>query len=100
MIKHIVLWKLTDQLTKEEKNEVVAAAKKHLEGLKGKIDGLIDIQVEIDPLASSNVDLMLDSTFASEEALANYAVHPEHVAVADAYVRPYIKTRSCIDFGM
>ena len=37
----------------------------------------------LNPLASSNADVMLDSVFESEEALKAYAVHPEHVAVAD-----------------
>ena len=41
---------------------------------------------------------MLDSTFESEEALKGYAVHPEHVAVADNKVRPYTKIRSCLDY--
>jgi hypothetical protein len=59
---------------------------------------MIDIKVNINGLASSNADLMLDSTFESEEALKGYAVHPEHVAVADGKVRPYTKIRSCLDF--
>ena len=41
---------------------------------------------------------MLDSTFEDEAALKNYAVHPEHVAVADNKVRPYTKLRSCLDY--
>lgn len=53
-----------------------------------------------DGLASSTADMMLDSTFVSEQALRGYAVHPAHVAVADTYVRPYIKTRSCMDFAL
>ncbi|MDE7201938.1 MAG: Dabb family protein [Lachnospiraceae bacterium] len=57
-----------------------------------------EIKVEINPLASSNADVMLDSTLESEEALKGYAVHPEHVAVADGKVRPYTKTRVCMDF--
>ena len=59
---------------------------------------MIDIKVNINGLASSNADLMLDSTFESEEALKGYAVHPDHVAVADGKVRPYTKVRSCLDF--
>ena len=43
-----------------------------------------DIKVNINGLESSNVDLMLDSTFESVEALKGYSVHPEHVAVADS----------------
>ncbi|MBQ1609177.1 MAG: Dabb family protein, partial [Lachnospiraceae bacterium] len=49
-------------------------------------------------LETSNADLMLDSTFESFEALKGYAVHPDHVAVADGAVRPYTKLRSCLDF--
>lgn len=41
---------------------------------------------------------MLDSTFENEEALKGYAVHPEHVKVADGKVRPYMEVRMCIDY--
>ena len=58
----------------------------------------LEIKVNINGLASSNADLMLDSTFDNEEALKNYATHPEHVAVADSKVRPYTKIRSCLDY--
>lgn len=98
MVKHIILWQLKDELTAEQKAEVKLAAKQALEGLYGKIDGLLSIQVHINGLATSNVDMMLDSTLESEEALKNYAVHPDHVHVANTYVRPYTKTRACLDF--
>jgi len=98
MVKHIILWTLKDELSDEEKKTVKAGIKEGLEGLMGKIPGLTDIKVNTEGLASSNADLMLDSTFENEEALKGYAVHPEHVAVADGKVRPYTKTRSCLDF--
>ena len=98
MVKHIILWTLKDNYTEEEKREIKNNIKKGLEGLMGKIPGLIDIKVNIEPLASSNADLMLDSSFENEEALKGYAVHPDHVAVADGMVRPYTATRSCLDF--
>ncbi|MBR5637006.1 MAG: Dabb family protein [Pseudobutyrivibrio sp.] len=98
MVKHIILWTLKDELSAEEKEQVKKEIKEGLEGLAGKIPGMIDIKVNINGLASSNADLMLDSTFESEEALKGYAVHPEHVAVADGKVRPYTKIRSCLDF--
>ena len=98
MVKHIILWTLKDELSAEKKEQVKLGIKEGLEGLAGKIPGMIDIKVNINGLASSNADLMLDSTFESEEALKGYAVHPEHVAVADGKVRPYTKIRSCLDF--
>lgn len=98
MTKHIILWTLKDELSAEEKVAVKAAIKEGLEGLAGKISGLVDIHVQTDCLPSSNADLMLDSTFTDEAALKAYAVHPAHVAVADGKVRPYTKLRSCLDF--
>ena len=98
MVKHIILWTLKDERSAEEKEQVKKGIKEGLEGLAGKIPGMIDIKVNINGLASSNADLMLDSTFENEDALKGYAVHPEHVAVADGKVRPYTKIRSCLDF--
>lgn len=98
MIKHIILWQLKDDFSEDEKKEIRAGIKEGLEALKGKIPGLLDISVRTEYLASSNVDVMLDSTFESEEALKGYAVHPEHVAVADGRVRPFTKSRACMDY--
>ena len=99
MVKHIILWTLRPELTEEEKNTVKAGIKEGLEGLVGKVPGLLDVKVHIDGrLASSTADVMLDSTLESEAALKGYAQHPEHVAVANSKVRPYTDQRSCLDF--
>ena len=98
MVKHVILWTLKEELSTSEKEEVKRGIKEGLEGLAGKIPGLMDIKVNIDGLSSSNADLMLDSTFENEEALKGYAVHPEHVVVADGKVRPYTAIRSCLDY--
>ena len=98
MIKHIILWQLNDGYTEDEIKEIKAGIKTGLEDLKGQIPGLIDIKVVTEGLASSNADVMLDSTFESEEALKGYAVHPKHVAVADGKVRPYTVSRVCMDY--
>ena len=99
MVKHIILWTLNPELSEAEKAKVKAEIKAGLEGLVGKVPGLIDVKVIIDGrLASSNADVMLDSTLESEEALKGYAAHPEHVAVANGKVRPYTVQRSCLDF--
>ena len=99
MVKHIILWTLNPELSEEEKNEVKAGIKACLEGLVGKVPGLLDLKVNISGrLASSNADVMLDSTLESAEALEGYAKHPEHVSVANNKVRPYTVQRSCLDF--
>lgn len=98
MVKHIILWNLKEEYSEEHKAKIKLDIKEGLEALKGKIPGLIDIKVHIEGLASSNVDLMLDSTFEDEDSLKVYASHPAHVAVADGKVRPFTATRSCMDF--
>lgn len=98
MVKHIILWQLKDELSEEEKIKIKADIKSGLEGLDGKIPGLLEIHVETEGLASSNADLMLDSSFEDEDSLKGYAVHPAHVAVADGKVRPFTKARVCLDF--
>ena len=99
MVKHIILWKLRSELSAAEKREKALAIKQGLEGLKGQVPGLTDIHVQIDGvLASSNADIMLDSTLESAEALKGYAVHPAHVAVANGVVRPNTELRTCLDF--
>ena len=98
MVKHVILWQLKDELSEEEKKNVKDGIKTNLEALLGKIPGLVEIKVQTEYLASSNADVMLDSLFENEEALKGYAIHPEHVKVADNNVRPYTKTRVCMDY--
>ncbi len=98
MVKHIILWKLKVEFSEEEKKQIKAGIKEGLEGLAGQIPGMTEIKVRIDCLPSSTVDVMLDSTFESAEALKAYSTHPKHVAVADSKVRPYTAVRSCMDY--
>ena len=99
MVRHIILWKLKEALSEQEKLAVKAGAKQGLEGLKGVVPGLLDMRVHTEGLPSSNADMMLESTFVDEAALKGYAKHPAHVAVADSKVRPFVQTRLCLDFN-
>lgn len=101
MVKHIILWTLDPALSDEEKATVKAGIKAGLEGLVGQVPGLLDVKVHTEGrLASSNADVMLDSTLESEEALKGYARHPAHMAVANGKVRPYTVQRACLDFEL
>lgn len=97
MVKHIILWKLKEE---HNNNSVKEGIKNGLEGLLGKIPSLIEISVQTSSLASSNADVMLYSVFENEDALKGYAVHPEHIHIADTFVRPFTQTRMCLDFEL
>ena len=98
MVKHIVLYTLKEGV---DKAQAVSIIRESLEPLVGVIPGLVSITVNADGrLASSNADVMLDSTFADEAALKGYAVHPAHQEVANTKVRPFTETRLCLDFEL
>ncbi|MDE5778237.1 MAG: Dabb family protein [Lachnospiraceae bacterium] len=98
MVKHVILWKLKEKLSETEREQILADMKDHLEGLVGIVPGLRSLNVVVNKLDSSNADVMLDSALESEAALKGYQTHPEHVRVADTYVRPYTEVRLCIDY--
>ena len=98
MVRHVIVWTLKDEYSDSEKEQIKAGIKEGLEGLQGKIPGLVEIKVNNDKLASSSGDAMLDSLFENEEALKNYSSNPLHVEVANTKVRPYVKIRSSFDY--
>lgn len=98
MVKHIVLWKLKEELSTEEKAKVKREIKEGLEGLKEKIKELVEIKVNIDGLEGSTVDVLLDTVFENEEALRTYAAHPDHIAVGMAKIKPFMAERICYDY--
>lgn len=97
MVKHVIIWDFKDELTAEQKKEAAARMKEGLEGLKGVVEGLVSIKVNTELLGTSNGDIMLDSEFVDEKALAYYADHPAHVKVKE-YVHTVVKARKCVDY--
>lgn len=98
MVRHIILWKLKESLSVTEKESVKQDIKAGLEGLMGKVPGIVSIKVNINGLPTSNADVMLDSAFTDFESLKAYAIHPLHVAVAESKVKPFTELRVCLDF--
>lgn len=95
MVKHICVWKLKD----EHNNDATKLSmKKTLEQLPSVVPGLKELKVQIETLPSANADVMLYSVLESEDALKGYAIHPEHVRVADTFVRPFLANALTMDF--
>lgn len=81
MIRHIVMWNLKGA-SKEEWTHNVRLLRQSFESIKGRIPGLLHLEIGVD---QSHVDYACDvvlySEFESVQALAAYAVHPEHLRV-------------------
>ena len=97
MVRHIILWKLKESFTEEEKAAARAEAKRRLESLNGRIEGMCELKVITDRLPTSTADMMLDSSFTDAEALAGYQKNPLHLEAA-GYVRSVVESRLCLDF--
>ena len=98
MVKHIVLFKLKDRAEGASRADNARVAKARLEALRGRIPGLLDLAVGLNPDPNdSSYDLALDSTFESSAALAAYQVHPEHQAVAD-FIGRVCESRTVADY--
>ncbi len=97
LIRHIVSWNFKEEFTAEENRNHALKMKNDLEALKEKIPGIISLEVVLDLLPGSNHDIALYSSFESEQALAVYQRHPEHVRVSN-WIGTVVKNRACIDF--
>lgn len=98
MVHHIILWKIKDDISEEQKVQIKQNVKTGLEGLMGKVAEIKKIHVQIDALATSTADIMLDSEFETADALKAYSTNPFHVEVANTYVRPFMEIRMCLDY--
>ena len=97
-VHHIVMWKFKEEIAEERKPELKAAMAENLAALVGKVPGLLTVQFVETPIPSSTHDMALVTTFEKAEDIAAYSKHPEHVAVADTYVRPFVCNRACLDY--
>ena len=98
MIRHIVAWRLKDAALGNGKAENARLMKAKLEALRGRIPGLLRLDVGLDFSATENsADVVLVTDFDSREALAAYQVHPEHKAVV-AFVSQIVAERRLIDY--
>ena len=91
MVKHIVVYKLKEDINKEEAVAIIASC---LEPLVGKIPGLTHMEIR---RCFQGSDYALYSEFESAQALADYAVHPLHLE-AKSHFHHFIATRPAADY--
>ena len=98
MIKHIVLWKLKDFAEETTKQQNALKIKGLLEEMRGKIPGMLKLEVGLNFEKSGDAaDISLYTEFESREALDAYQIHPAHMPAKKSI--PLVRTeRRVVDY--
>jgi hypothetical protein len=91
------MWSYKGTFSDAENESNARKVKHELESLANIISEVEELSVHINELSTSNMDIMLDSLFESEETLAAYKIHPEHQRVA-AFIETVLQNRVCLDY--
>jgi hypothetical protein len=100
MIKHIILWRLKEFAENSTKQENALKVKAMLENMRGKIPGMLKLEVGLNfETSDSASDISLYTEFESRGALEAYQIHPVHMKVKEFL--PLIRTeRRVVDYEM
>lgn len=97
MVKHIVLFKLKDEVSADEKLAAMSAFKKAIEVLPVTIPVIRKIEVGLNINSSESWSIALYSEFDTLDDVKAYAVHPHHVA-AGKLIADVKESRACVDY--
>ncbi len=97
MIRHVVMWKFKDTAEGRSRTENMELVRDSLYALVPLIPEIKRMEIGFDvSRTDASADIMLLTEFDTLDALKKYAVHPEHLKVAD-HVRRVAQTRVVLD---
>jgi hypothetical protein len=95
MIRHVVVFTWSEDADAERRAATLAA----LRGLEQDVGGMTSLVVADDAgLSPGNADTVLIADFPDAEAYSRYAADPVHQAVLADHVRPFLATRSAVQY--
>ncbi|MBQ8501287.1 MAG: Dabb family protein [Bacteroides sp.] len=97
MVRHIVLFKLKDEVPADEKWAAMNRFKEAIEALPAKIPTIRKIEVGLNLNPAETWHVALYSEFDTLDDVKAYAVHPEHVA-AGKLLAEVRESRACVDY--
>lgn len=98
MIKHIVMWKVKENVEGISREQNIRRMQALLETLPGLIPEIQLFEVgQALETKNASFDLVLYSSFASPKDLKHYLDHPEHQKVAE-FVRAVTAERAAMDY--
>ncbi len=98
MVKHVVMWKLKEFAEGNDQSQNKVLIKEKLLGLKQKISQIDSMEVGFNFNSSEMAfDVVLITTHIDEQALAQYAAHPDHKEVA-GFIGKVVEDRKVVDY--
>lgn len=97
MVKHIVLFKLKESLSDNEKACVMKNFKTAIEALPAVIGCIRKVFVGMNLNPDERWDICLESEFDTLEDVHFYASHPAHLAAA-GLLKDVKADRACVDY--
>lgn len=97
MVKHIVLFKLKEEVPADVRLAAMNSFKEAIEALPAKIPTIRKIEVGLNINPSETWNIALYSEFDALEDVKQYAVHPDHVA-AGKLLAEVKESRACVDY--
>lgn len=99
MVKHIVLFKLKDEVSADEKLAAMNNFKAAIEALPAKIPVIRKVEVGLNMNPGETWNIALYSEFETLDDVKSYAVHPDHVA-AGKLLATVKESRACVDYEL
>lgn len=97
MVRHIVLFKLKEEVPADKKLAVMHHFKEAIEALPAKIPFIRKIEVGLNINSSEAWNIALYSEFDTLDDVKSYAIHPDHVA-AGKLLADVKESRACVDY--
>lgn len=97
MVKHIVLFKLKEEIPAARREEVMLRFKEAIEALPAVIPFIRRIEVGLNVNPAEAWHIALYSEFDTLDDVKAYAVHPAHVA-AGKLLAEVKESRACVDY--
>lgn len=80
MVRHVVFWRLAEELRVDASLMDMASIHRSVEAMQAQVPGLLRADIaRVRPDGADGVDLAFYCEFASWDALRDYEVHPLHM---------------------
>lgn len=97
MVKHIVLFKLKEDVPAQKKLEAMRSFKAAIEALPQRIEVIRKVEVGLNINPSEAWNIALYGEFDTLDDVKFYAAHPDHVA-AGKLLAEVKESRACVDY--